>query len=424
MPTKKKSVEFTVVQDEQKRLSELIPLAKKVDIVSAWVTQTSIFQELVKRAEENESEEDFFRLVTGTSSGGTDPEIFPLLEKVRGASCNVPNQNPNKPGIFHPKLYIFHEVEGDDIALVGSMNFTCSGLTKNKELLIELKGNVEELKNWFEGIWKNSLPISKEELASCREAWENRKNKSNDPGEEPQDDGDILSLRDSIHSSWKKYKSALDERADVLSLYMAEVPSPEVILGKNDIWTKVLLDAEQVLKKRNWLPDDGRVLAGNVDPYKPFGTMRGNGNFCGMMVNSKNPTVRVSIQKILRRFQKINVDHLDAQNKAKKVTGYLSMLCKEKSVGVATASRLLTLARPDLAFSYNGSSFKRLHAIFGFSGKSPTEKKYQQLLELFYSTEWYQSPKPKRSNAEQLVWSCRLALVDLFVYEHNTGSAD
>lgn len=424
MPTKKKSVEFTVVQNEQKRLSELIPLAKKVDIVSAWVTQTSIFQELVKRAKENGSEEDFFRLVTGTSSGGTDPEIFTLLDKVKGATCNVPNQSLRKSGIFHPKLYIFHEVEGNDIALVGSMNFTTSGLSKNKELLIELRGNVNDLKDWFEEIWKSSQPISEEELACCREAWESRESRSNDPGEAPQDEGDILTLRESIHSSWRKYKSALDERADVLSLYMAEDPAQKVILGKNDIWTKVLLDADEVLQKKEWLPDDGRVLAGNVDPYKPFGTMRGNGNFCGMMVNSKDPNVRASIKRILKRFQKIDVNNLDARSKANKVTEYLSMLCNEKSVGVATASRLLTLARPDLAFSYNGSSFKRLHAIFGLTGGNPTKKKYQQLLELFYSTEWYQSPKPKRSNAEQLVWSCRLALVDLFVYEHNTGSAD
>lgn len=424
MPTKNTSVEFTVVQDEQKRLTELVPLAKKVDIVSAWVTQTPIFQELVKRAEENESEEDFFRLVAGTSSGGTDPHIFTKLQKVSGATCKVPNQRLRKSGIFHPKLYIFHDVEGEDIALVGSMNFTHSGLNKNKELLIELKGSVEDLKDWFKNIWEGSQPISKEELACCREAWESRESKSNDPGEIPQADGDILSLRKSVHSSWKKYKSALDERADILSLYMAEDPYQEVILGENDIWTKVLLDAGKVLQKKDWLPDDGRVLAGNVDPYKPFGTMRGNGDFCGVMVNSTHPNERASIQKILRRFQKIDVDHLNAKSKAKKVAGYLSKLCNEESVGISCASRLLTLARPDLAFSYNGSSYKRLHAIFGISEDKRTAEKYQQLLELFYSTEWYQSPKPKRSYAEQLVWSCRLALVDLLVYEHNTGSTD
>lgn len=395
-----------------------------MDIVSAWVTQTLSLQKLIKRAKGTEAKEIFFRLVTGTSSGGTDPGIFTILKKVKGAKCNVPNQNLRKSGIFHPKLYIFHEVEGDDIALVGSMNFTSSGLSKNKELLIELRGNVSGLKDWFEEIWENSQPISEEELVCCREAWESRKNRTNDPGEVPQDDGDMLSLKKSILSSWKKYKSALDARAAILSPFMAEAPSQDVILGENDIWTKVLLDAEEVLQKKDWLPDDGRVLVGTVNPYKPFGNLGANPKFCGVMINSKNPNERASIQKILRRFQKIDVTNLDAKSKAQKVTGYLSMLRKEKSVDVATASRLLTLARPDLAFSYNGSSFKRLHAIFGFSGKSPTEKKYQQLLELFYSTEWYQSPKPKRSNAEQLVWSCRLALVDLFVYEHNTGSAD
>lgn len=76
-------VELSVVQDEEKRILELISGAKRVDIVSAWVTPTESFWKLVKRAER---EDNFFNLLVGTSSDGTDPQIFTILEKVPGAN--------------------------------------------------------------------------------------------------------------------------------------------------------------------------------------------------------------------------------------------------------------------------------------------------------------------------------------------------
>ena len=78
--------------------------------------------------------------------------------------------NPNKnveikiftKNKFHSKAYIFEykDVEGDydEIGIVGSSNFTKSGLINNTELNTTLKqeSSVKELKDWFNMIWQES----------------------------------------------------------------------------------------------------------------------------------------------------------------------------------------------------------------------------------------------------------------------------
>ncbi|WP_293738134.1 phospholipase D family protein [uncultured Parasutterella sp.] len=410
-------VELSVVQDEEKRILELISGAKRVDIVSAWVTPTESFWKLVKRAER---EDNFFNLLVGTSSDGTDPQIFTILEKVPGASCKVPSQELIKSGSFHPKLYIFHGVKGQDIVLIGSMNFTNSGLHKNKELLIELRGNISDLEKWFHDIWLDSNPIGPEELEKCRLAWDGRGNSSNDTDKESSNDGNILSQKKKIFSSWRNYKIALEERAQFLTAEM-KGQNEQVVLGKNDIWTKLILEAKKVLESKKWSKKSGRVLVGNIYPYKPFGNMRGNRKFCGVMVNSKDPILRDVVRKTLEKFKKLKVSHLTPEKRAKVVCFYLTKLCELDSVGISSATRLLTLTRPDLAFSYNGSSSKNLNFLGGIPTDERTEVNYQKLLEMFYSTKWYQSEEPKYPGPDKLIWKCRLALIDLLVYEHNNG---
>ena len=75
-------------------------------------------------------------------------------------------------GKFHAKAYITHfrdEVKAKfpaamnvpaGYALVGSSNFTAAGLTKNIELNVQIKDNVDELQSWFEAQWEASTDIT------------------------------------------------------------------------------------------------------------------------------------------------------------------------------------------------------------------------------------------------------------------------
>lgn len=67
---------------------------------------------------------------------------------------------------FHAKAYITNskfDVVGS-AALVGSSNFTRSGLTKNVELNIQIRREVETLQEWFEQHWKDAENVTLEIL--------------------------------------------------------------------------------------------------------------------------------------------------------------------------------------------------------------------------------------------------------------------
>jgi superfamily II DNA or RNA helicase len=67
---------------------------------------------------------------------------------------------------FHAKAYITHSklaVVGSS-ALVGSSNFTKPGLTGNVELNVQIRREVEELQEWFDGHWEEAEDASLEVL--------------------------------------------------------------------------------------------------------------------------------------------------------------------------------------------------------------------------------------------------------------------
>ena len=92
-----------------------------------------------------------------------------IVEALKGGKieCRVYDK-----GKFHAKAYITYF--RDDVhakfpasmhvpsgyALVGSSNFTAAGLTKNVELNVQIKDNVDELQSWYEERWNESTDIT------------------------------------------------------------------------------------------------------------------------------------------------------------------------------------------------------------------------------------------------------------------------
>ena len=91
-----------------------------------------------------------------------------------------------------------------------------------------------------------------------------------------------------------------------------------------------------------------------------------------------------------------------------------------KGIGIATASRLLTLARPDRAISVNRGSADGLARLTGHSSSGITKPShYLELLQWLYSLPWYQHPCPN-DPLERRIWQYRAALVDAFVYDNRS----
>ena len=85
-------------------------------------------------------------------------------------------------------------------------------------------------------------------------------------------------------------------------------------------------------------------------------------------------------------------------------------------VSVGTATRLLTLARPDRFVSVNGASERGLAATYGLARTTLGKpRNYRYLLNEIYSQHWYGAPQPLNSR-ERTIWGMRCALLDSFVY--------
>ena len=79
-------------------------------------------------------------------------------------------------GRMHAKAYIFdfqENVYGNGIAIVGSSNFTLSGLSHNTELNVVVTGNEnhERLGTWFDDLWDDSQDFEAHLLEELRQSW-------------------------------------------------------------------------------------------------------------------------------------------------------------------------------------------------------------------------------------------------------------
>jgi hypothetical protein len=107
---------------------------------------------------------------------------------------------------------------------------------------------------------------------------------------------------------------------------------------------------------------------------------------------------------------------------------FIGHVSEIKRFGPAVASRLLALARPDLAVSVNKGSRPGLAALSGLPSSAlrvpgrPRAKSYADLLEFLSTKEWYKNPQPA-NRYEQTLANARGALLDCLVYIPTSNSS-
>ena len=96
----------------------------------------------------------------------------------------------------------------------------------------------------------------------------------------------------------------------------------------------------------------------------------------------------------------------------------LSRMATHQGISHGVATRLIALARPDIAVSVNGGSAPNLGALTGLL-KAPASlgrpENYRRLLQWVARQPWCRSPKPS-DPWQATLWSMRAALLDCFVY--------
>ncbi|SIO57592.1 PLD-like domain-containing protein [Bradyrhizobium erythrophlei] len=393
------------------RFNTRIQSANQIDVAVAWANECNALDALKTFAASGR----VVRAIVGIAGNATHPNALRTLQKC--AKLRIHN---SIDGLFHPKLYIFHE-NGTRYCWIGSANLTRAGFEQNSELVFESEDVGGAAREWFETCWGS---LADEEFSG--QLLDNYERNWKPP------------------QAWPRIEQAYDQRLDgrrkgefaesvsdwasfIVQLAEAEVywgakwnrESP--ITGEGETWLETITVGQRVVRREDWSTlsrEDRYVLLGR-DPYGQLGSMRGAGlaNNIFRVDSPENVQIRRQIRKALQpcitatdtRFAEVACDFIEEVSSIEGFAG-------------ALATRLLALARPDRAVSVNRGSSAKFATLSGLPqtslAKAPRNKgkSYLDLLHWLEQQEWYSNPQPQGPR-EKLYASVRAALFDALVYE-------
>lgn len=380
--------------------SNLLRLIRKYDNISfgtAWASsETDVFAELVK------AKAKITTGVIGTHFYQTHPDV---LDQFVGSSQVRFVLQPE--GVFHPKVFAFWTDESWEI-LIGSANLTAGAIKLNTELSAvithedgtpELLVEVLSTISGYEGraisqvdadnyrrIWKLKAPI--------RDKLEGRYGGSQ--AGKPEVDSSVMTMDwPTFYSEVQKDKShgftdrlgMLDQVAHAFTKaqHFNDIPFQER-LGIAGLRSKVIKNSE-------W-----------------FGSMVGAGKFYELM-NASEPAFSAALDAIPLTGA-VTRDQYDTF-----ISEYLKAFPNGRD-GVGTATRLLSMKRPDTFLCVDSANLKKLAQDVGMKrpDKLDYERYWTEVVERLQQAPWWQSPEPKQQS-EAKAWHARAAMLDAIFYE-------
>lgn len=189
-------------------------------------------------------------------------------------------------------------------------------------------------------------------------------------------------------------------------------------------YLRCLEDARPVLSLPSWDDLSHRettILLGLGTQYGPhglLGSLRGAGVVKATFMQDvpECRCVRARIREVIEaaRDAETAADFIRCAQTA------VDAIVRLPRFSMATATRLLTLARPDRAVSINGASRAGLARLTGRSPHWINEpRNYATLLRWVHGQRWHQSPQPADAD-EAALWRARAALLDVLVYDNSS----
>lgn len=394
-------------------LCKLIKQCQSCQIAVAWAsTGTKPFKQLRDHKDKIE------RMVVGTHFYQTDPafvETFMQQANVRFVLTT--------DGVFHPKLYHFR-LHGDSWAcIVGSPNFTAGGLGANEEVAMLITDGdygaddaLDQISKAVSRYWKFASPITEKQLEAYRQAWHRKRRvlknlagKFGEPDGDSDDNGkhplDVAILQ----MSWESY--------------FDKVKSEKTTLGHSmEARLKVIEAARQLFQNYEQfdsIPWEGRkkiagLLVTRELDYRLFGSMLPTRQFKDA-VNSNDERL-TGLSSAL--------DAIPATGGVRR-DDYLEYISRfrdtfpEGGAGLATATRLLAMKRPDTFVCVDDKNKRELCRSFKIELKE--KNKYVQYWDsiierILQDAVWWSSPVPVNGD-ERLVWQARTAFLDSHYYK-------
>lgn len=390
-----------------RQLKRLVETYPRIAIATAWASaETEVFKSLI------EHEEKIVQAVIGTHFYQTHPDV---LDRFIGSRKVKFMLQPD--GVFHPKVYLFWSSDAWEV-VIGSPNLTVGALTKNSELSVLITGPdgrsamKQEIADIISQYWSEARTIQQSEADSYRKLW-----KIKVP--------ELKKVAD-IYGNKATTKPAV--RSKVMSMewddYLVEVKKDtyhgfkERLALINEIrqyfQTHIHFNDMDLEVRKGIAGLPSKVKA--VKPWAWFGSMKGAGTFAGL-INSGDEAYSLALDEI----------PLEGEVGRKQYDRYIEQYLKAYTGGghgLATATRLLAMKRPDVFLCVDAKNKRKLAEDVGIvrSDQLDYERYWDEVVVRLMQSPWWRSPEPS-DRLEREAWHARAAMLDAIFYEEKAKSA-
>lgn len=379
----------------------------RFDVAVAWAGPNTVVDAML------EAHPKLGRVVIGTHMYQTDPAVLRRFMHHKDARCLPPDGR-----LFHPKVYLFKMPKGF-AAVVGSHNLTGGAFGGNNvEVSVMLEGSAEDevfadLSSFVKSNWGSAEAI---------------------------DEGAFLFAYEAQHRINKDKRSALG-RFHRLKKPRAGAKTSPMDISWADFIAKVKNDSHHNLEGRLAILEralalfkehgsfaamsqyERKAIAGTYGGQEArlddlewpwFGTMFGQGDFKNL-VNESPKFLSEALQNI-----PLDGDVSDAQFSAFVRDFDRAFEGKSHKGGVATASRLLVMKRPDVFVGLNNANRVGISEAFGTAPTTLNLGNYwERVVVPMQSSPWWLHPRPREA-LHGRIWDNRAALMDSIYYDPST----
>lgn len=386
------------------RLVELIKQCNKLHVAVAWATPNTVADEILK------AHKKWGHIVIGTHMFQTAPDLLRRFMKFGNVRIREPEGK-----LFHPKVYFFEMPTGVCI-VVGSHNLTGGAFDNgNIEISLLYSGQAKDetalkVMRFIASAWKDAKEIDEDFLHNYepRYRWQQQRQSQDFPYYKLASPQKNQSKYQPLDMAWKEYVAAVknDENHKLTGRIAILERAAHLFLEKDSL---IYME-----------PDERRAIAGTFGHKEEtfeglswawFGTMFPFGDFKNLINQSPNGLSR-ALDHIPYRGE-VKEEHFSAF-----ADSFIAAFeGKSHKGGVAAASRLLALKRPDVFVAVNNANRDGLCEAFGAAHSTlKLDNYWERIIVPILLSPWWQEARPdQRLNGR--IWDCRAALLDCIYYD-------
>ncbi len=391
---------LTTNQAIAKRLQNLIMSHQRYRWAVAWATANfTLYDELL------EHRDRISQLVVGTHFYQTHPDFLDSFVGHSGVRFV-----PQTSGVFHPKIYLFEKDHSEWACVLGSSNFTAAALSKNVEAAVYFDHKspnadrlYKQLRKWLDQQWELGKPIDSAYVERYRSLWPRQRKR--------------LSKLSDTYGKSTNGKPPLEVELFTLPWgQFAERVKKEDHHGL-ERRLKVLAAARERFHHygsfSQMATDKRRDIAGfgpeNILPWRFFGSMQGAGYF--------KEAVRTNNQCLSSALDCVPMDGLVTSENYFDYIKHFREAFPQGGDGIAVATRLLCMKRPDMFLCFDSKNRVALCKEFGIKQSDMTYDRYwDEIIERVRDATWWNASRPEDPDGEA-VWRSRTALLDALFYD-------